>query len=359
MKPGSSRAASSPRRLADARRAPRSRSSGVGTPSPRVAAAMRAISAASAICPSESRNLAGASPMSSVPASAAQAARRSAKRRHRRVDGEAPRRRRARSRRRDVPAQQQDALGARRAGPAPRAGARRARARSRPSKHEARLGERGGERGVADGLAVERVRHGDEQQRLPERHGQEGRRVGPGEHDRDVARGAEQGAQVGHGRRPARRRTAAARRPAAARRRRDARRARRSAGTPRAARRPSRRARRAASGRCPGRAAAARRARRSGAVGLEARRARRRGRRPRRRAGADEARARELAGDVVLQVGVQPAVARVELRRRAERQHRRVEQVEPEPLGRRVRGARRGPRASPSRARLSARSSET
>ena len=41
-------------------------------------------------------------------------------------------------------------------------------------------------------------------------------------------------------------------------------------------------------------------------------------------------------GDVVLQVGVQPAVARMQLRRRADRQHRRVERVEPEPIDRRA-----------------------
>ena len=45
---------------------------------------------------------------------------------------------------------------------------------------------------------------------------------------------------------------------------------------------------------------------------------------------ADEPRARELAGDVVLQVGVQAPVARVELRRRAHREHRGLEQVQPE-----------------------------
>ena len=44
----------------------------------------------------------------------------------------------------------------------------------------------------------------------------------------------------------------------------------------------------------------------------------------------DEARARELAGDVVLQVGEQPPEARVELRRRAGGEHRGVEQVQPE-----------------------------
>ena len=47
---------------------------------------------------------------------------------------------------------------------------------------------------------------------------------------------------------------------------------------------------------------------------------------------ADEARAGELAGDVVLQVGVQAPVARVELGRRADREHRGVEQVEAERL---------------------------
>ena len=57
---------------------------------------------------------------------------------------------------------------------------------------------------------------------------------------------------------------------------------------------------------------------------------------------ADEPRARELARDVVVQVRVQPAVARVELRRGADREHRRVEQVEPE--------RRRGPAASRSSA---------
>ena len=48
---------------------------------------------------------------------------------------------------------------------------------------------------------------------------------------------------------------------------------------------------------------------------------------------ADEPRARQLARDVVLQVRVQAAVARVELRRRADREHGGVEQVEPERRG--------------------------
>ena len=48
---------------------------------------------------------------------------------------------------------------------------------------------------------------------------------------------------------------------------------------------------------------------------------------------ADEPRARQLARDVVLEVGVQAAVARVELRRRADREHGGVEQVEPERRG--------------------------
>ncbi len=50
----------------------------------------------------------------------------------------------------------------------------------------------------------------------------------------------------------------------------------------------------------------------------------------------DEPRARQLARDVVLQVRVQPAVARVELGRRADAEHGGVQQVEPE-------RARRGP----------------
>ena len=60
---------------------------------------------------------------------------------------------------------------------------------------------------------------------------------------------------------------------------------------------------------------------------------------------ADQPRARELAGDVVLEVGEQAAEARVELRRRAGGEHRGVEQVQPE-RGRDglqpVVGARRG-----------------
>ena len=76
------------------------------------AAAMHAISAASAIWPSESRNLAGASPVSSVPASAAQASLALAEARHRRVererDGVAERGRGAAR-----AGQQQHALGAR------------------------------------------------------------------------------------------------------------------------------------------------------------------------------------------------------------------------------------------------------
>ena len=46
-----------------------------------------------------------------------------------------------------------------------------------------------------------------------------------------------------------------------------------------------------------------------------------------------------LAGDVVLQVGEQAAVARVELRRRAQPEHRGVERVEPEPGGHRRQAA--------------------
>ena len=45
---------------------------------------------------------------------------------------------------------------------------------------------------------------------------------------------------------------------------------------------------------------------------------------------ADQARARELARDVVLQVGVEAPVARVELGRRADREHRGLEQVQAE-----------------------------
>ena len=56
---------------------------------------------------------------------------------------------------------------------------------------------------------------------------------------------------------------------------------------------------------------------------------------------ADEPRARELARDVVLQVRVQAPVARVELGRRADREHRGLEQVEPERGRRRAAGARR------------------
>ena len=47
---------------------------------------------------------------------------------------------------------------------------------------------------------------------------------------------------------------------------------------------------------------------------------------------ADEPRARQLARDVVLQVRVQAAVARVELGRRAHREHRGLQQVQPERL---------------------------
>ena len=61
---------------------------------------------------------------------------------------------------------------------------------------------------------------------------------------------------------------------------------------------------------------------------------------------ADEPRAGELARDVVLQVGVQAAVARVELRRRADREHGGVEQVEPERAPRPRRAGRRRPRPS-------------
>ena len=44
----------------------------------------------------------------------------------------------------------------------------------------------------------------------------------------------------------------------------------------------------------------------------------------------DQARARQLARDVVLQVRVQAPVARVELGRRADREHRGLEQIQPE-----------------------------
>ena len=49
---------------------------------------------------------------------------------------------------------------------------------------------------------------------------------------------------------------------------------------------------------------------------------------------ADEPRARQLARDVVLQVGVQAAVARVELGRRAYREHRGLQQIQAERLDR-------------------------
>ena len=55
----------------------------------------------------------------------------------------------------------------------------------------------------------------------------------------------------------------------------------------------------------------------------------------------DEPRARELARDVVLQVGVQAPVARVELGRRADREHRGLQQVEAERARRRSAAARR------------------
>ena len=56
---------------------------------------------------------------------------------------------------------------------------------------------------------------------------------------------------------------------------------------------------------------------------------------------ADEPRARQLARHVVLQVRVQPAVARVELGRRADAEHGGVEQVEPERARRPSAAARR------------------
>ena len=73
---------------------------------------------------------------------------------------------------------------------------------------------------------------------------------------------------------------------------------------------------------------------------------------------ADEPRARELARDVVLQVGVQAAVARVELRRGADREHGGVEQVEPERRARPARAGRRRRRPSRRGVSSSARSSE-
>ena len=48
----------------------------------------------------------------------------------------------------------------------------------------------------------------------------------------------------------------------------------------------------------------------------------------------DQARAREAPRDVVLQVGIQTAIAGMKLGRRAHRQHRGVERVEAQPIGR-------------------------
>ena len=68
----------------------------------------------------------------------------------------------------------------------------------------------------------------------------------------------------------------------------------------------------------------------------------------------DQPRTGQSPRDVVLQVGVQPAVARVEFGRRADRQHRRVERVEPQPVDRRRQGGVRvlGPEVSGERQRL-------
>ena len=68
----------------------------------------------------------------------------------------------------------------------------------------------------------------------------------------------------------------------------------------------------------------------------------------------DQPRRRQLARDVVLQVRVQAPVARVELGRGAHREHRGLQQVQPERVARPPAGARRRP--SPSRpARAAAR----
>ena len=63
----------------------------------------------------------------------------------------------------------------------------------------------------------------------------------------------------------------------------------------------------------------------------------------------DQARAGEAPRDVVLQVGIQAAIAGMKLGRRAHRQHRGVERVEAEPIGRRspAQGPRPGPRGLP------------
>ena len=157
----------------------------------------------------------------------------------------------------------------------------------------------------------------------------------------------------GRRRRPRRRRAAAApaRRPRRARRR-------RRAGTRRAGRRPSPAGRPAATGPsgASSRIAPPREQPRGGAersVSTSARSTPS----PSSRS-ADEPRAGEPARHVVLQVGVEEAVARVQLGRRADAEHRDVERVEPEPLAGlgepRVgvgRGARRRRATAPARRR--------
>ncbi len=211
-----------------------------------------------------------------------------------------------------------------------------------PVEAEPRAGERGRERRrrAAAGSTARATSSSDE--RPLERDGQQGGRVRPGDDDRQAALDAEQGAELGHGRRAVRGRTAAVEPAQAAvarglvERGAEQERSQAVGGLELAlGQRDRRRRRRAAArrrARAAGRRARSRRARRSRAAPWPA------------SSRADEARAGELPGHVVVQVGVEAAVARAQLRRGADREHRALQRRRDRASRRRRRAARRARR---------------
>ena len=200
--------------------------------------------------------------------------------------------------------------------------------------------ERAAQRGVGHHLGLAELAHVGEQQPAAGGARHEAGGVGPGDHEREPGRRGEQRGDLRHRLGAVVLALARGLAPQAGRRRRGRRARRARAGTPRAGRRPWRRGR--PSGVVP-----------SPSISRSA---------PERRSGAawpkhaehvggrdalageqvaDEPRAREPARDVVVQVGEQAPVARVQLGRGAEAEDRGVERVEAEARAPRRRAARR------------------
>ena len=181
-------------------------------------------------------------------------------------------------------------------------------------------------------VGVDRVGHVDEHDGRPERDGEQRRRVRAGDHERAAAPPAEQRSQLGRPACLAR----VVRAAAATTRRRPSRRrlveSARRAGTRPAGRRPSTARSASGVGPPPSSSRIAPR-RRSGRVRSKQRQHVGRVRRPSSASRPrDQPRARQLAGHVVVEVGEEPAVARAQLRRGAERRA-------PPPRARRARAA--------------------